>query len=183
MLSPITDAVEGVISSTIGPLFTRLIDLIPDPIEKAKQAAAIQQQLMAADAAMIQQQNAINLAEASNTNMFVSGWRPGVGWVCVAALTWQTILQPVLAFCLNAAGYVPTLPAMNSELVMSLLVPLLGLGAMKSYERVNGVSNEGQKPTQTAMVKPSVAVLNLPSAPVTTERMQSVFAGSGGGGG
>jgi hypothetical protein len=163
MLSPITDVVEGVISSTIGPLFTRLIDLIPDPAEKAKQAAIIQQQLLAADAQMIAQQNAINLAEASNTNLFVSGWRPGVGWVCVAALSWQTVLQPFLAFGLAAVGVSVNLPSMNSELVMSLLVPLLGLSAMKTYERVNSVSNEGQKPTQIALIKPAQALLNLPS--------------------
>jgi hypothetical protein len=148
MLSPITDVVEGVISSTIGPLFTRLIDLIPDPAEKAKQAAIIQQQLLAA---------------ASNTNLFVSGWRPGVGWVCVAALSWQTVLQPFLAFGLAAVGVSVNLPSMNSELVMSLLVPLLGLSAMKTYERVNSVSNEGQKPTQIALIKPAQALLNLPS--------------------
>lgn len=157
------DVVSGLVSSTVGPLFNRLIDLIPDPVEKAKQAALIQQKLMDADAAMIAAQNAINLAEASNQSLFVSGWRPAVGWVCGFGLAWQVIFEPFLAFAINAFGYNPTLPVIDGSFVSTLLIPLLGLGAMKSAERIAGVSNEGQKPTQTVMVRPAQAVLDLPS--------------------
>ena len=53
-LNPIADAVEGLISPVVGPLMARLIDLIPDPAEKARQAALAQQALMAADAQIIE---------------------------------------------------------------------------------------------------------------------------------
>jgi holin (3TMs family) len=158
------DVVSGLVSSTVGPLFTRLIDLIPDPAEKARQAALIQEKLMAADAAMIAAQNAVNLAEATNTNMFVSGWRPAVGWVCVSALGWQVVVAPFIGFGAAFFGYHPVLPVLDSSWFGSLMIPMLGLGAMKTAERISGVSNEGQKPTKTLMVRPSQSVLDLPSA-------------------
>ena len=178
-LNPIADAVEGAISGTIGPLFTRLIDYIPDPVEKAKQAAIVQQQLLAADAAVIAQQNAINLAEASNSNVFVSGWRPFIGWVCGFGLAWNIVFAPFFRFAIETIGFTSALPTIDNSFISLLLVPMLGLGAMKTYERVNGVSNEGQKPTQMIAVLPSQALLNLPSTPmIDSNKMQSVF-GSG----
>lgn len=159
----IDDVVSGLVSSTVGPLFNRLIDLIPDPVEKAKQAAAIQEKLMDADATMMAAQNAVNLAEASNQNLFVSGWRPAVGWVCVTALGWQMVIAPLVTFGAAMAGYHPSLPILDSSWLNTLMIPLLGFGVMKSAERVYGVSNEGQKPTQTVMVRPARSVLDLPS--------------------
>jgi len=142
MMFPIIgDAIQGVISTALGPLFTRLIDLIPDPAEKARQAALLQQQLMAADAAMISQQNAINLAEAGNANIFVAGWRPMVGWVCAMGLGWQVIAAPFLTFVVNALGYYPTLPAIDSSYISMLLIPLLGLGALRTVERLGKVNS------------------------------------------
>lgn len=163
-MDPIADTVVGVVSSALGPLLSRLIDLIPDPAEKARQAAIAQQQLMAADAAIIAAQNATNLAEAQNKNLFVSGWRPFVGWVCGAGLAWQVVFEPFLAFGLNAFGYHPTLPQIDSGWITALLIPLLGLGAMKSVERIYGVSNEGQSPSQTVVMVPHQSTLALPSA-------------------
>lgn len=160
------DIASGVISSTIGPLFTRLIDLIPDPAERAREAAKIQQSLLAADATMIAAQNAINLAEAQNENIFVSGWRPAVGWVCVAGLAWAAFARPVLEF--GAAFFVDgklEFPNIDTGLITTMLIPLLGLGGLKTAERIYGVSNEGQKPTRTIVLQPSQALLNLPSAP------------------
>lgn len=187
MTPVIGDAIEGVISSTIGPLFARLIDLIPDPAEKARQAALIQQQLMVADAAMIQQQNAINLAEASASNLFVSGWRPAVGWVCVAGLAWQIIIAPLMTYAVNMTGYAPILPVLNGDWIMTIMIPLLGLGGLKTIERLNGVSTETTKPTiQQQLVVPSASSMQLPSAPqqvmqasLAPERMDSVYGSQG----
>lgn len=158
------DVVSGLVSSTVGPLFQRLIDLIPDPVEKAKQAALIQEKLMDADAAMMAAQNAVNLAEASNQNLFISGWRPAVGWVCVTALGWQMVCAPLVTFGAALFGFHPTLPVLDSSWLNTLMIPMLGLGAMKTAERMSGVSNEGQQPTKTVMVRPARAVLDLPSA-------------------
>lgn len=164
------DVAKGVISSTIGPLFTRLIDLIPDPAEKARQAALIQQKLMDADTAMIAAQNAINLAEAGNSNLFVSGWRPAIGWVCGFGLAWQIVFEPFITFFLNMVGYYPKLPEIDSSWISALVIPMLGLGAMKTAERIAGVSNEGAPPQQTIMVQPSTSLMQLPSAPVTDDK-------------
>lgn len=162
----IGDAVSGLVSSTIGPLFGKLIDLIPDPAERARQAALVQQKLMDADATMIAAQNAINLAEAQNSNIFISGWRPAIGWICAGGLGWQTVGEPVLSYAMAMFGYSPALPVIDSTLLMNMTMALLGLGVMKTVERMGGVSNEGQKPPQTMMVRPARAVLDLPSAPV-----------------
>ena len=156
-------AVEGAISSTLGPLFTRLIDLIPDPAEKARQAALIQTQLMAADAAMATQQNATNAIEAGNGNLFVSGWRPFIGWMCGVSLSWQLLVAPLISYICAMFKYYPNFPQLDSAWISAIMLPLLGLGGLKTLERINGVSNEGPAQTKLIPVTPSKSLLELPS--------------------
>ena len=80
----------------------------------------------------------VNKAEAT-TDMFRGGWRPAVGWVCVVGLAYQFILQPVLPWVVALFGaQVPPLPAIDNESLMVLLTGLLGLGGLRTFERVKG---------------------------------------------
>ena len=109
---------------------------IPDPAAKAQAEAALRQSLQQWDA----QQTAVNAVEAQNPNLFVSGWRPAVGWVCCAALAWTFILQPILAFGFAQAGQIIALPALETGDLIPILLSLLGLGGMRSWEKVKGVA-------------------------------------------
>jgi Holin of 3TMs, for gene-transfer release len=98
----------------------------------------------------LQADNAINLAqidldktEAQSPSFFRAGWRPAVGWVCVLGLTYQFLIRPIVPWVTSAFFPHATLPAMASlELgtLMTLLFGMLGLGAARTVEKLNGVN-------------------------------------------
>ncbi len=89
------------------------------------------------------QQIAANAAEAANPSIFVAGWRPFVGWVCGAALGYTYVIQPFLQFGLVAFHVrfdVATLPKLSLGDLMPILLGLLGLGYMRTQEKIAGAT-------------------------------------------
>lgn len=86
-----------------------------------------------------QMQTAINQQEAQNPNLFVSGWRPFIGWVCGVAFAYHFIIQPLLAFTIANAGGEVMLPAFAMEELSTVLMGLLGLGGLRTLEKIRGV--------------------------------------------
>lgn len=85
-------------------------------------------------------QTQTNNIEASNTNLFVSGWRPAVGWICCAALAWSFILHPMIIFILNLYG-IKTMHVENDIADLTpILYGLLGIGGLRTLEKFKGVS-------------------------------------------
>ena len=80
----------------------------------------------------------VNKIEAASSSFFKSGWRPSVGWICSFALGYHFVLQPMLVFGLTAAGYQLVLPEFDMSTLMTVLMGLLGLGGMRSFEKVKG---------------------------------------------
>ncbi len=78
----------------------------------------------------------VNKIEAGSSSLFKSGWRPFVGWVCAFALCYHFVLQPMLAFILGVAGYNVVLPEFDMTTLTTVLMGLLGLGGMRSFEKV-----------------------------------------------
>ena len=78
----------------------------------------------------------VNKIEAGSTSFFKSGWRPSVGWICSFALGYHFVLQPMLAFILGVAGYDVILPEFDMTTLTTVLMGLLGLGGMRSFEKV-----------------------------------------------
>ncbi len=82
-----------------------------------------------------------NKLEAASANTFVSGWRPFVGWVCGAALAYAAILEPVARFIATVAfGYAGIFPVIDTEITLQILLGLLGLAGMRTFEKKNGVA-------------------------------------------
>ena len=77
----------------------------------------------------------VNKVEAAHKSLFVSGWRPAIGWISGLALLYSTILAPIL-------GIWFTVPPVDSSLLTSVLMGMLGLGAMRSYEKKNNVARD-----------------------------------------
>ena len=95
---------------------------------------------LAAALVVVQGQLDANKAEASSPSAFTSGWRPGVGWVCVAALACQYIARPLVQWGGIVTGHpLPDLPGIDDNL-WELMLGLLGLGGLRSYEKVKGVA-------------------------------------------
>lgn len=84
-----------------------------------------------ADIALVRGQMELNKIEANGTSLFRAGWRPAVGWVCVIALFSNYIISPYLSIF----GY--TLPQLSDTLITGILLPMLGLGAMRTFEKIS----------------------------------------------
>ncbi len=120
-------------------LITAIVSRVwPDKTEqqKAQLAAA-----MAADenfTKLMTGQMEINAAEAANSSLFVSGWRPAVGWVCAFAFAWQFVALPILLFLTAILGHPIPAPQFDFGTMSTVLMGMLGLGALRSYDKVKG---------------------------------------------
>jgi hypothetical protein len=114
----------------------KLIDkLIPDPAARdAAKLELLKLQQSGELAAMVAQTD-INKVEAANPSVFVSGWRPAIGWVCALAMAYQYLIRPFLA----AFYPVLTFPGLDDNL-WQLLAGMLGLGGLRTFEKLNGVA-------------------------------------------
>ena len=83
----------------------------------------------------------LNKAEAQSSSLFVAGWRPFIGWVCGGAYAYTFVIQPFLVFALMACGVtMPPLPHLDWSELSFVLFGLLGLGAMRTYEKKLGTT-------------------------------------------
>lgn len=122
---------------------TKLIDkLIPDPKAKAEALQKLQELEQSGDLAVIAGQNKINEIEAASPTLFVSGWRPSVGWTCSAALAVQLVIGPLVVWVSALFHHVVVLPHLDTELLTTLLVGMLGLGGLRTVEKLQGVASK-----------------------------------------
>lgn len=118
----------------------KLIDRIPDPEARAKAADEANTAILAAMTSQAQAQSEINLEEAKNSNIFVSGWRPAIGWVCAGGFAWTYIFAPLLTWGLAVFGIEYGLPQVNADGLMQLTLGMLGLAGLRSFEKTKGVA-------------------------------------------
>lgn len=119
--------------------------IIPDPAAaadaKLKALELAQRGELAAldaDLRLMLAQADINKAEAS-TDLFRGGWRPACGWVCAAGLAYTFLLRPVLPWLASLAGAdVQAMPEIDTDTLMVLLTGMLGLGGLRTVERIKG---------------------------------------------
>lgn len=86
---------------------------------------------------LIELQAEINKIEAQHRTIFVAGWRPFIGWVCGVALAYNFILRDLLVWFIGPEQ-VP--PALQMEHLMTVLIGMLGLGGMRTFEKLNDKS-------------------------------------------
>lgn len=99
-----------------------------------------ERQQLAAAVSLVQGQLEINKAEAANPSVFVSGWRPAIGWVCGAACAWNWIGLPIVKAGLAIYGHPLALAPADISEMMPILLGMLGLGGLRTLEKVNGVA-------------------------------------------
>jgi hypothetical protein len=124
----------------ITPIINKVLSYIPDPAARQAAELQMQQDMLKFAAEQGAQQAEINKVEAANTNIFVSGWRPFLGWTCGAAFAWNYVGFPAASWLVAVCGYdVPLKPVLDNGL-MELTLGMLGLGAMRSFEKLKGVA-------------------------------------------
>ena len=129
------------LQALIGPVTGLLDKFIEDKDQKAKLAHDIATMSEKHAQELAKGQLEINKVEASHKSIFVSGWRPFIGWTCGIALCWHFVLQPVTLFVCSYIGLtIPELPSFDMGSLMTILGGLLGLGGLRTYEKQKGLT-------------------------------------------
>ena len=128
------------IEQLIGPV-TGLLDKFIEDKDK-KNAIAFQLSTMAERHAqeLAKAQIEVNKTEAAHRSLFVSGWRPAVGWTCCLGLASNYLLIPMANFALALADSTIQVPILDISTMMPVLMGMLGLGALRTTEKVKGVN-------------------------------------------
>ena len=82
----------------------------------------------------------INKTEAAHRSIFVAGWRPFIGWSCGFALAYTYVVQPIAVFALAQTGYLIDLPTLSMSEMMPVLMGMLGLGGLRTFEKFKRVA-------------------------------------------
>jgi len=122
---------------------TAIEKIWPDPTKRAQEMRLLQELHQKGDLAALNAhvqlmigQLEVNKVEASHSSMFVAGWRPGVGWVCAAALAYNFIIYPFMLWgWAIAAPEAPPPPAVDGSQLYPILLGMLGIGAMRSHDK------------------------------------------------
>jgi hypothetical protein len=112
---------------------TSVIDDILKMFPNAEQRAAAENKLTDLVSQVAAAQSATNTAEAQTGNLFIAGWRPFIGWVCGFGFLYS-VLQPLLP-----------IPAIDTSVLQNILFGLLGLGTMRTAEKIGGVATAAIK--------------------------------------
>ena len=125
----------SIVNALIGPVSGLLDKFIEDKDQKNALAHEIATMSERHAHEALKGQLEINKVEAAHKSLFVAGWRPAIVWVCMLGLLYNTIIANVLSIWVEV-------PEVDTTLLVPVMMGMLGLGAMRSYEKVNHVSRE-----------------------------------------
>lgn len=128
------------LAAPIGAIFNGLHTLFPNEEDRLKAETTLE---MINDQPLLYQA-LINQAEANSGNKFASSWRPLIGYICGTAFAWSYVIQPMLLFMLSIFNVHPILPVINISEIMPVLLGMLGLGTMRTIERLNDKVPKGK---------------------------------------
>jgi len=128
------------IDKLIGPVTSLLDKFIEDKDQKARLAHEVATMAQKHALELSRAQLDVNRVEAGNANLFVSGWRPAVGWVCVLGMAGNFMVIPFSNFVLALLEIPVKIPLIDTATMMPVLMGMLGLGTLRTYEKKAGVS-------------------------------------------
>ena len=120
---------------------TVLDRVLPDKAQAAAAKASLLEATVKGEIDNAVAQLQVDQAEAGNQSVFVAGWRPWIGWVCGFAFAYTYVVQPLLSFLAALFKHPVNLPPVNLDGMMPVLLGMLGLGAMRSWDKANGKGN------------------------------------------
>jgi len=110
--------------------------VLPDPAQQAAAKLELMKLQQNGELAQITGQMDINKVEAASSSIFVSGWRPSIGWVCGAGFAVQFVIGPLAEWGAALAGHPVKFPQMDTGTMMPLLLGMLGLGGLRTAEKL-----------------------------------------------
>ena len=127
-----------IIGDIIAAIAKPIDDLVGDTDLKRRLKAEIQSQLYELNRAQI----AVNRQEAAHKSLFVAGWRPFIGWVCGVAIAWAFLGQHVAEWAVALWAPGTPIPEVESDRLMELVLAMLGMAGLRTYEKRAGVARE-----------------------------------------
>lgn len=129
------------LSKLIGPVTGLLDKVIEDKDQKAQLAHELATMADRHAQELAVAQIEVNKAEAASGSVFKGGWRPFIGWVCGGAFAYHFVLQPIIVFAVLTAGVdLPPLPEFDMASLMTVMMGMLGLGGLRTYEKQKGIT-------------------------------------------
>ena len=110
--------------------------VLPDPAQQAAAKLELLKLQQNGELAQITGQMEINKVEAASSSLFVSGWRPSIGWICGAGFAVQFVIGPLAEWGAALAGHPVKFPQMDTGTMMPLLLGMLGLGGLRTAEKL-----------------------------------------------
>jgi len=121
---------------------TLITRIFPDPAQADAAKLKLLELQKNGELAAMTAQTDINKEEAKSSSLFVSGWRPAIGWVCALALAYQYLLRPLGGTLASVFGItIPALPGLDDNL-WQLMMGMLGMGGLRTFEKVQGVASK-----------------------------------------
>ena len=129
------------LQALIGPVTGLLDKFIEDKDQKNKLAFELATMADNHAQELAKGQLEINKAEAQHRSIFVAGWGPFLGWILASAIGWHFIFAPVTMFvCAYLGVAIPELPVFDMDSLMTVLLGMLGLGGLRTAEKIKGIS-------------------------------------------
>jgi hypothetical protein len=120
---------------------TLLDRFVPDPAQKAQAEMELVRMAAEGELKQVIAQLEINAREAAHPSVFVAGWRPAFGWCGAAGFVYATIIQPLLGWVAVVKGW-PEPPSLNIDLLWVVVTGLLGIGGLRTIEKMKNVESK-----------------------------------------
>lgn len=132
---------DGIIGTILGTVGTVLDRVIPDKNKRAEAEESLKLALASNEFQLAIEQIKVNAIEAASADKFTSRWRPFIGWGCGFALLYAAILEPFIRFiAIVIFGYGGAFPVIDTDLTLQVLLGLLGLAGLRSWDKKNGTT-------------------------------------------
>jgi hypothetical protein len=127
----------SLVGTLAGPVIERFF---PDKTKAQEFAQQLQLRLLDSDVQQAVAQLEVNKVEAGSADPFVSRWRPFIGWVCGSAFAWNFVLNPAVVTISALLGNPIVIAPLDMGEMMPVLIGMLGLGGMRTFEKVQGAT-------------------------------------------
>lgn len=124
----------------LAPVVEGLVGLIPDEKAREEAKAKAMADILAAAMKADSEQVEVNKVEAANSNLFVAGWRPFIGWVCGSSLAWAWIIAPLAQWVVAFWHPEVKLPSIPVDQQLELILAMLGMGGLRTFEKLKKVA-------------------------------------------
>ena len=129
-------------SSAVAKVVDSITGLIPDKRARAEAKERLEHELVTTANTALLAQLEINKTEAAHRSLFVAGWRPFIGWTCGLGVFWAFLGHPLAVWVMTLAGIDVALPEIDSERLLELVMAMLGLAGLRTFEKTRGVARE-----------------------------------------